>query len=488
MHRCTPQFALLALLALAALLFTACAAAAPGTTEDPTPGVPPPLGDVLVYGARSANTSTFFESTDVEIWGDTAYVCTGVQSLSLHDVGNAQSPTAFGTVTFAGSHGSYPRCSHVNGTEDRAFVVSHQDEVQRTPWVAILDVSDPENPQLLDESSTDLSLEEPAYLDGTLYVAAHTDGIAAFDVSSDTLPSPQTADGFGNVSRIAPLGGGLVAGTLEGDVVFLTASLDETESVSLDSPVHALLEVGAGRVLVALGAEGLVLLDGSGAELDRIDTHGIAVRLDSFEDGNVLVTNWHDLRVYSVAGDVLTLVGVDAVYQAEDRPRHLAAGARGTTVATGEWEGVHTLTYVPGVGGPELSVSDLLVKIPADGEPHDVDLTFLNEGNWPLELTDFDFDEGWSTDDINVVLEPAGSYIARLHFEGSTTNLADSLFVESTDLDEPRIEIDLRVGSPAVSVGDPAPTFAYTGLNTGQVHDLEAQQGKVVLLSYFGVF
>lgn len=101
---------------------------------------------------------------------------------------------------------------------------------------------------------------------------------------------------------------------------------------------------------------------------------------------------------------------------------------------------------------------------------------------------EFDLDEGWSTDDVNVVLQPGESYEAVLAFEGSTDNRADSLFVESTDLDEPRIEIELRVGSAAVGVGDPAPTFAYTGLNTGEVHDLGSQQGKVVLISYFAVF
>jgi hypothetical protein len=467
------------------LLLTACPTDDPVDPDDPV-GTPPPLGDALVYGARSANTSTFFESTDVEVWGDTAYVCTGVQSLSLHDISDMDAPAAAGRVTFSGSHGSYPRCSHVNGTADRAFVVSHQDEVQRTPWIAILDVSSPASPVLLDEFSTETTLEEPVFLDGTLYVAAHNDGIAAFDVSADTLPDPEITSGFGNVNRVGTLGGSLVAGTLTGDVLYFDGDLNVTTEVDLGAPITALLEVD-GNLLVALGATGLVLLSPSGAELDRVDTHGIALRLDTLGDGNVLVTNWHDLRVYS-ATDSLTLLAVDAVYQADDRPRHLAAGSDGLRVVSGEWAGVHTLHYLPGVGGPEISVSDLLIKIPADGQPHDVDITLLNEGNWPLEITDFDFEEGWSTDDINVVLDPGESYVAVLHHEGSDINLAESLFIESTDIDEPRIEVDLRVGSPAVTVGDPAPTFTYTGLNTGEVHDLESQEGKVVVLSYFGVF
>lgn len=477
------------LLAPLLLLLAACPSAEPPVDDPPIPGDPPPLGDVLLYGDRSANTSTFFEPTDVEIWGETAYVCTGVRSLNLHDITSIAAPEQFRVLTFQGSHGSYPRCSHVNGTEDRAVVVSHQDEVQRTPWIALLDVSDPPNPTVLAEYSADTPFEEPVLVGDSLYVAAHDAGIAHFDVSGDSLAAPSVTGGFGNVARINTFGASLAAGTLGGEVFFATlGSLAESVRVDLGSPVQALLEVAENRLLVALGADGLALLDETGAVLDRVDTRGIALRLDTVEDGDVLVTNWSDLRIYRVAGDELTLVGVDAVFQADARPRHLAAGARGNKIATGEWDGVHTLAYLPGVGGPEITPSDLLIKIPADGAPHTVEIDFLNEGNHPLELTDFDFEDGWTVDDINVVLEPGETYTAELTHAGSDINLAESLFVESTDLDEPRIEIDLRVGSPAVSVGDEAPTFTYTGVNTGEVHDLEAQRGRVVLLSYFGVF
>ena len=43
-------------------------------------------------------------------------------------------------------------------------------------------------------------------------------------------------------------------------------------------------------------------------------------------------------------------------------------------------------------------------------------------------------------------------------------------------------------GDEFVFVGDEAPDFSYLGLNTGETHTLSDQFGKVVLLSYFGVF
>lgn len=79
-------------------------------------------------------------------------------------------------------------------------------------------------------------------------------------------------------------------------------------------------------------------------------------------------------------------------------------------------------------------MSALLVKLPADGEPHDVDITFPNEGNWPLELTAFELTGGWPTDQGAVVLQPDESRVVALHFDGSSVNLLGGLVVESNDL------------------------------------------------------
>ena len=50
------------------------------------------------------------------------------------------------------------------------------------------------------------------------------------------------------------------------------------------------------------------------------------------------------------------------------------------------------------------------------------------------------------------------------------------------------ITVSLLTGSADLTVGDEATDFSYVGLNTGQVHTLSEQRGKVVVLSYFATF
>ncbi len=85
-------------------------------------------------------------------------------------------------------------------------------------------------------------------------------------------------------------------------------------------------------------------------------------------------------------------------------------------------------------------------------------------------------------------LAPGESGAVEVSFAGSNATSSGELVIHSTDPDEPEAEVSLQAGSNAVFVGDDAPDFSYLGLNTGETHTLSDQFGKVVLLSYFGVF
>lgn len=474
------------------LLLAGCVFAPPVDPRDdpePTPP-PPPLADPLQYLGASADTPTFYETTDVEVVGDAVYTCTGVQSLSIHDASNPNALVRVNELSFPNSHNSFPRCSHVIADGTRVIVTSHVDEVQRTPWVVLLDAADPFNPTLLDDfSDGGARFEEPALRGDTLYLAAHEGGIATFDLSGSTIEPLGTTSGFGNVSRLATTEDLVLAGTNGGVLHVLDLELNLLRSVELGPAVQAIEPLGGNRALVALGSEGIATVDlTAGTELSRLGTHGIAVRLDTFDNGDVLVANWSDLRVYDVAGDLPVLRGVDAVYQANPRPRHLAAAASGDLAFSGEWEGVHALRYQAGVGAPELSLSDLLIQVADDGQPHTVVLDVLNEGQWPLALRNIDVSEGWTANAGSIDLEPGESTTLSLDFAGSTGPMNGLLSLTSNDPDEAFTEVPLIVGGAALGVGDEAPALSATGLNTGQNHNLQAQLGKVVVLSYFGVF
>lgn len=454
--------------------------------QEPTPP-PTPIVDGLRYVAAAEGTPDRFQPLDMVVIDGVAWICTSPISLARFDVSDASSPSYLGQVLFDGSADGYPGCTWVEADGDRLFVVSRRTEMQPEAFVAMVDTSDPAAPTVLAELSPGLPLEEAAVLEGTLFVAAHDEGIRAFVPSSDALEPGTALTGLGNVTRLRAAHGELVAGTTTGTLHFVDGALEPRASLELGAPILDVLPLGDDRVVVALGSAGLALVDpGPPQELDRVSTGGTAVRLEPLEGGRVLVANWSDLRVYD--GWSLSLEQVDGLAEAGPGARILTAAAVGDLVIAGEWHGLHTLVHAPGAEAPDLAVRPRRVTVPADGSPHDATVDLLNEGQLPLEVRSFDVPPGWATEATPPTLAPGEVRALPLSFSGSTEASDQLLTIESPDPDEPQLHVALLAGAEGIGPGEPAPPLTSTGLNTGQVHDLESQQGRVVLLSYFGLF
>jgi len=308
------------------LLFLACKATPTTDKGEDSPLTP---GDALSYEGRSA-TSSFWETTDVLAIGEAVYTCTGVNSLVVHD---ARDPTQMDPVEvlrFPGSSASYPRCTHLAVGGDRVVVVSHADEIQPTPFLALLDVSSPLAPVTLDTvSKRGLLLEEAAASGNRAIVAGVSDGLLAFDLEGGSLRQVDTVGGVGSVTRTAAVGDGWVVGTAEGAVHRLSAALEVQASNQLEGVVQSTQGLQDGTLAVALGSGGIVQLDAATLSVVReIDTHGTALRLDQLENGDLLVANGSDVRVYDLDRQV-PLKAVDAVFQADEPPRIPTTGTAG---------------------------------------------------------------------------------------------------------------------------------------------------------------
>lgn len=431
------------------------------------------LGDGLEYGSQS-NTPSFFEATDVAGVPGAAYVCTGVYGLSAHDTSTLTGLRRSQRIELSWMDERYPRCSHLDVEDGLLAVSAHADEIQPVPGIALLDLSEPTQPVVLAEQAfQDLDLEEVALSGGRLYAAAHEDGLVQFDAQLNELG--RIGD-LGNLVRVARFGDGVVVGNSEGLVVHFDAELRELRRWQLPGVPMALHEVD-GRLAAALGSQGL-WLDGI-----RVHTHGVALRLDRFPSGELLVANWSDVRVYEVSGSQPELRAVDGLPQAGERPRMLAAGVSDCLALVGEWEGLHALQYVPGLGAPELTLSSRAAKVPSNEEAT-VRLELFNEGPFELLLEPPEAPQGWTVE-LPEVVEPYGEAELVLHHDGSGERNSE-LVLRSNDLDEPEVVVELSAGSFRVGVGDAAEDFEYVGLNTGQAHSLEP--GKVTLLSYFATF
>jgi hypothetical protein len=443
-------------------------------------------GDPLVYESRSP-TSTFWETTDVATKGNAVYTCTGVASFVVH---NARKPSRLDvekSLTFDGSDQIYPRCTHINVAGNRAVVTARKDEVQTQPFIALLNVDDAMDPLELDTLVIDTGLiEEAAIVQDHLWVAAAEDGLWRYDISADTIGSRTDVEVPGTVTRVARFGDGVAAGT-NGQVHRVDAGGAVT-SIDVDGQVQALLELPDGRLAVALGSAGIAIIDGTNV-VATTDTHGTALRLDLLSSGELLVANWSDVRLYDITDSGFEVRAVDAVFEADDRPRHLAAAAQDNVVFAGEWTGLHALSFYDSESGPEFTPSSLTVAMPEDGEAFEGEITVTNEGSEELTVSNVDVDGGWSVTPATLSLAPGES--SELVFAHGGSQTVDLRHAELTtnDPDEPLVEIQVRIGSNRVFVGDPAPDFSYTALNgTQQNYALEDQRGHVVMLSYFATF
>ncbi len=473
---------MLALLALLALF------ACDSTPADGSTG--PETGDALSWLARS-DTSTFWETTDAVALGDAVYTCTGVKSLVVHDASLPAQLHDVETLSFAGSDRIYPRCSHLALDRDRLLVGSRLDEIQPTPWLALVDLSDPLEPTTLDEWASDELLLEQVALDGDqAWVAALDHGVLPVSTAGDTLTPGTPVGGLGTVLRVATTADGLAVGTAEGQVHWLSRDLDLLGTVSVGAAVQAVQDLGDGRLAVALGSGGLALVDTVTAACTwRGDTLGTAVRLALLETGELLVANWTDVRLYDVSGAVPRVLAVDHVAAAGSEPRTLAAAAAGDRVYAGEWEGLHVFQLDRNLVGPELTPHDLHLDWAADGAEQTATLTLTNEGQQPLVLDGVDVpDDGWTVYPIEAELLAGASERLTVHYAGGEESQRGALILHTNDPDEPTTAIDLRVGGDGVFVGDPAPDLTATAVNTGETLTLSDQRGKVVILSYFATF
>ena len=282
-------------------------------------------------------------------------------------------------------------------------------------------------------------------------------------VSKKDLPDrPVAIDLAGEQALVALGGGSAQLRTLQGEVVRTFAFSDPIQAVRFvdrdrallghgntvalvdlaDSDVLAAIElpgparhirVDDTRVVVALGSEGVAVLDPmlQGYELLQAD----AMRID-LDGDDLWIAGWDTLELAWLGQGGPALIG-------QETPGFsaMAVGASGGRAWVADWLGLGVVDRNPGVTGPELHVPasvDLAAGATAS-------LTLENRGPMALDLT---------FDGVETTLAPysAGLFTVVAPDQGET-----SIAWSSNDLDEP--EGTLRITSRVVGLGGPHPDF-----------------------------
>ncbi len=485
---------------LGALLTTGCGSLgddqqlgqfATGGTDDDNSGPPGP-GDRVIHLARAPGPS-FIEFTEVRWTGDQVLACSPLLGLLHYDARDASDPSGETPVPVPGFHEDYPRCQRISVQGDRALVAAKADQVQTSPVVALLDISDPGAPRVVDALTLSDQIDGIAWFGGRPVVAAHEAGVLRLSADGGELKTGDRARDLGNVRAVARVGGLLAAGTLDGTVHFLDTDLKSVDSVGVDGGVQALAALPDGRVAVAMGSAGIALVappvDGDAARVTgTTQTRGTAVRLGVLGDGSLAVANWQDVRVFDTSGDAPVLAAVEDMTVSQDRPRTLALDAFDDRIVVGEWSGLHFFHHDPSRIAAEIHTDERRVQLAGPSSGRTARIEVDNEGQLPLTVGTIDAPVNWNVRGGDVTLQPGESATVEVEYVGEAPMDRHTLEIPSDDPDEPTTRVELAFGSTGLAPGERAPDLVALGINTGETHDLLDSQGRVVVVSYFGTF
>ena len=447
---------------------------------------------------------TFIEILDVVPDGDILYSCTGTQGLTIWDVSDADESEllAEGIGPDNVSHGTFPRCQHVTLDADnkRIVITSRGDEVQKTPWVWLYDVSNPKLPFPEAGWFGNRSIEGTAIQGGRIWAATHTDGISVFQWEDDALALVGSyADPESDAWQPIKVGDDLFVA--EGGTGL------RIYDISADDPVlrSTLPIAGSSRDLILQDDRAYVATSGAIAIVDvsdrdapeilgEVSTAGTALELSPIDDGVIVVAEWDRIRGYDVSDPAAARqvfseeVPTDDVFS---RVLTAAGDPQRGRIYAGEWRGMHVFDY-RGMGrGPDVftSPNNLQFGTVAKGDTDDRVLVIENQGNEPLTVYEIASATDVLSSDAECLEVPAGGKAAaEVFFEpDSRREIATSLKVCSNDVDEPEYEVAVTANVEGRDIGDDVPSFTLFDLegNRWTEEDLE---GKVAVLAYFATF
>lgn len=455
----------------------------------------------------------FVEIQDIETDGRFAWMCTAVQGLMKYDLASPDRPAFEYAVGSSAGSSRYPRCFRLALAPGRVYMSSRGDEIQPDAFVATFDVRGARPSErgvwIRGEAG---SVEGLDWSDGRLYVAAQSDGLIALDAPDDgsltwrlaltqglSGPRQVRIDAARKLALVADGAGGLKVIDLSDPEALVLLGGATTQGQAVDLDLHAPGPDQPAIAYVAAASGGLEIFDYSDPaapkRLSATLTPGTALGV-SVSDGHAFVAAWNDLRAFDLADlTAPKLVAVERVWSPDAYPRVMAVGSHGDLVLAGEWAGLITHRFVPGLASAHLTIQARVVDF---GRLHPgvevaQAIVFANVGAAPLKLA------GATVEPEGVftvhgaeprVLDPGQeSFVEVCAVAPDNGRLSGRLILRTDDPDEPELEIQLRGNSGGYDIGDRAPTFEMPDLD-GTIWTSRGlkRDGKVVLLAYFATF
>jgi len=427
---------------------------------------------------------------DAEVVDDLLIVVGMIGGIEFYDISNSESLNHLTSFNLSsggggGGGGAKPNCVSVSG--DYAYITTKN-------GVAIIDISNPSNPQSLGyvSGTNNLILENLDIYDGLLAVAAHEDGVLLYDITNPSNPAYISTIEAENAWAVAiddyhiyvadgPTLLDYFESELNGEYVLLA-------SVELSNAIKD-ITIGDGYVYAAIGSDGVVainiMVDVTPQIVATYNTSAMANRLEILDGDKIAVSDWDDVEVLSLDPQegTLSLVG----YKNTTR-RTMAIATKENYIYSAEWASVQVFEFGE-IDGPDIDLSAYELNYPyvENGSSESLFVDVINNGNQILDVS-----SNYTTNsEFNVVnpltsLEPGEIQTVEIEYFANSNNSSGSYRIFSNDQDEFEIICETNGNINGANIGDEAPDFNLQVVANGNGNfQLSDQIGSVVVIAFF---
>ena len=428
------------------------------------------------------------ELLDAEIVGNTLILPGNLQGIEFYDISDPQIPVHLDNLQIqggGGGGGGNTHCYYARGTGNVVYITTHR-------GVAIINISDPSNPQhsgyISGTQGNQYILENMDISGDVLTVSAHADGVFFFDISNLTNPSWESTFSVENAwtvilyENLAYIGDGETIRVLD---VSTIQNPVEIYGWSTGNAVKD-LAIDNGLLYAALGSEGVsvyVLNDPESPEfLANYNTTGLATRIQPF-NGKCAVADWDDVEILQWNGTELELVG----FKANGR-RTMAINASENYIYSAEWMWLQVFEYGE-IEDADIDISSWELNYPfvENGDSYTLSLDVTNNGNSTLNIED----QYISNTDFQIEnplqnLSPGESQTVNIIYFADEGNSSSGYRIFINDPDEPEIIVELNGNIDGINIGEPAPDFELDVIANGSgSFQLSDHLGQIVVLAFF---
>ena len=436
---------------------------------------------------------------DAEVINDLLIVVGMIGGIEFYDISNPESLnhlTSFNLSSGGGGGGGGAKPNCISVIDDYAYITTKN-------GVAIIDISNPSNPQSLGyiSGTSNLILEDLDIHEDLLAVAAHEDGVLLYDISNPSSPSyvstietenAWTVDLDDYYMYIADQSTLLFYYNFEDSYEYsLMAGLELSNAIK-DIAVDSNSEY----LYVALGSDGVVAIDlmfnATPQILDIYNTSAMANRLEVFDDNKIAVSDWDDVEVLELNIDDSDpsdwIVSLDLVGYKNTTRRTMAIATKGNYIYSAEWASVQVFEFGE-INGPDIDLSSYELNYPyvENGSSHSLFVDVINNGNQILDISN-----NYTTNsEFNIInplssLAPGESQTVEVVYSANSNNSSGSYRIFSNDIDESEIICETNGNINGANIGQEAPDFNLQIVANGNGNfQLSDHLGAVVVIAFF---